>query len=310
MGHNTHRHYDKGQNQEDQACQSQQQASLVQSRKLAERRRVTEAQEEDNHGEEQVCRHGPGEEADSNQGHKGDPGDDAVTPGSQDGVHNVATVQLSDGEQVEAGGQHSKPSRPADGMQVDAGFGSPREKEQGSQAKQQGFSKLQALLSRDSKNEDLGVLESDDESWEDEDESGQGSCDPHIEKLAPVGKYGSDSNDGAKGAKHEGWWPRYDVGQSGLDAVVAAGQVMPHLVGQQDQQDSKREGETVKKVQRVGEGSGESNHGFIRSGADKTNMKLEAGHQGGEEGGCQQNSRKKDTGLLGRGRRFEINPEI
>ncbi len=90
-GHESH-------NEDDQTDQGNQESSSGQGGKLHQRPGMTESDEKENQGEDQISQHGPGIETDSDQCAEGHIGDDSMTPRPEKSVHDMASVQLSYGK--------------------------------------------------------------------------------------------------------------------------------------------------------------------------------------------------------------------
>ena len=95
-----------------------------------------------------------------------------------------------------------------------------------------------------------------------DEKPGERSGHSYIEDLSAGKERRTDPNHCTKGAK---WIQgqhsqpgdgnngrgRNDIGQGAADAVETAGQIMPHLMGQQDRQQRQREGQALEESQRI-----------------------------------------------------------
>ena len=83
-------------------------------------------------------------------------------------------------------------------------------------------------------------------------EPSQGTGNTHIEDLLAGAEGRSNPNHCTKSSKRiEKGRGRNDIGQGAADAVETAGQIMPHLMSQQDRQQRQREGQALEESQRI-----------------------------------------------------------
>ena len=87
--------------------------------------------------------------------------------------------------------------------------------------------------------------EADGDGDERGDVAGQRAVDAHIHERVAAGNAGADPNDSAGGSAERGRGKH--PGQSGVDAVGAAGEVVAELMDEQNAEQREREGEAGEK---------------------------------------------------------------
>ncbi|HEX5044054.1 MAG TPA: DNA internalization-related competence protein ComEC/Rec2 [Candidatus Polarisedimenticolaceae bacterium] len=193
---------------------------------LVRQGRVPVAHQHQDHGPEHVGRGTAG--AKRLHRHEGDhrdhrPARQRAMEGAGDGVGRMTTVQLSDREQVQRGHEHAEPPRDPDAVEGERP--SPGQAEL-QQPHQDGPS--------EGRRGAVGGHAPRHQGDEPDHEPGERARGRDVEQGLAVGDDPAHADDGAERA--EGNDPGKEEGERGRDSVVAAGEVVPHLVGPQDRQ--------------------------------------------------------------------------
>jgi len=160
----------------------------------------------------------------------------------------MPSVELSDGEEIHRRDEHPHPRSAVDraDLEQDLPVHDPLEK-----GGQQGRAEV-ALRSAGHERHDRGALESDveDRKCHDESRDGTGRCD--VEESAPRGDGPADADHRSERADEQGD-PGDEERNGRRDTVVAAGEIVAHLVGAEDQEQQegvRRAGLQVRERQR------------------------------------------------------------
>lgn len=177
---------------------------------------------------------------------KGDEGDgedlgEAAVEGTGEGVENVAAVELTNGKEIERGGEQADPGGAGYRMEIDVRGGDAGENGLDGEPEERRVAECEVALVGDTR-DDLAESEADTEGGQQKDESGEGAGDADIKKIAAGENGCADADEGAEGSDEGGGGE--EVGQGGIDAVVEAGEVMAELVGEEDGEEGEGEGET------------------------------------------------------------------
>jgi hypothetical protein len=152
----------------------------------------------------------------------------------------VATVELADRCEVECGSQQAKPGGPAQRVQVHGlPIGQCAEEQPLDQLEDQRLAKLDALeILRE--RDDIGQGHPQDQHRHEHDKPGEGAGDADVEDLAFGRDALPDPDDRSERPRrrHEGQPEGNEVGERGVDPVVAAGEVVTELVCAENRQDA------------------------------------------------------------------------
>src|SRR6266568_2090835 len=158
---------------------------------------------------------------DENQGKQA--GQEPVQPGT-DGTENVAAIQLGNGQQIERSCKQPNPCGAANGM------------------KQQRRAEDDFGVARvDKAGNDLGVENAVDQRGNRENKAYKRAGSAHIEESPGGADRRANQNEGPKRADERG--ERNEVWVTGANVMMAAGEEMAELVGQQDGEQGDGEGE-------------------------------------------------------------------
>ena len=153
---------------------------------------------------------------------------------AQQGIDDVAAVELADGQQVEAGQKQAEPTREAHRPEGQShAFGGGAEKQPRQPLQEEGIAQQHAPVGVGVGNV-VRAIEAEDQHRQGHDEAGQGSRDAHVEQRATMGERALDPDERAQRSDQAG--ERNEEGERRLDAVVEAGEVVAELVGEHDAQ--------------------------------------------------------------------------
>jgi hypothetical protein len=166
----------------------------------------------------------------------------------------VAAVQLAYGQEIEGRGEKSQPGGAEKRVQLHR---LPRIKmeEQGIDERQKKTGGQSHLSGGGRGAGDGRVAEAVEEDRQESDEACQRSRDADIEERAAVGERCADADHGAEGPEQVRTGK--EEGEGGVDPVVAAGDVVPHLVRPENSDRRQRVGETGEPGGGIGEHAGE-----------------------------------------------------
>ncbi len=187
----------------------------------------TQCKEQDS--EHEVGRERPAYEAYGNK-HDG-PCDrqGSLTVPSENGIADVAAVQLPYWEQVQAGCKQPEPGAHRDGVRNHVLDFRPISKNNLSNpAKDERLTKVICTL-HGASGYQLGVGNPDEERRKDKSKPSQGTGDSDIEEGPPVVERRSDPDERAE-RSGEGKWKRNEVGWSALDPVILTGEEVAKFV--------------------------------------------------------------------------------
>jgi flavin reductase (DIM6/NTAB) family NADH-FMN oxidoreductase RutF len=142
----------------------------------------------------------------------------------------VTAVQLADWHQVQRRCQQTYPRGARDGVKVDVRRRNSRKNRGFKQPLNKWRTKDEIALALDTRN-NLGIRKPDRERRNDEHEAGYRTGDTHIEKLPAPNDWRANPDEGAQRAYQR--WRREEVGQTRIDRVVTAGQIVAQLVCEQ-----------------------------------------------------------------------------
>jgi competence protein ComEC len=219
-----------------------------QGRQVVERPRMACPQESEQHPEQDQMV-SPAPQTQGAEDEDPCPRHDRVGPRG-DGIEHVPAVQLADRQEVEGGGEQSEPGGGEGRVQLDRHVRSEVEVERVDHLEEQAGgqddrSGMQGLA------RGRGMRQSVEEDRQGHHEPGERPGYADVEERDARGERGPDANQGAEGAEEVR--PRKEEGQGGLDAIVPAGQVVPHLVSPQYRQHAQGVGESIGPGNRVGE---------------------------------------------------------
>jgi competence protein ComEC len=146
-----------------------------------------------------------------------------------DRVRGMTAVELSHGEQVQRGHEHAEPSRDPHSVEGERASGRQAQLEK---PHQQGPPQRRGRA--------LGDHAARREGEEANHEPGERTGRRDVEQGPAMGDDPTNADDGTEGAERHD--PGKEKGKRGGDAVVAAGKVVPHLVGAEDRQHGERVG--------------------------------------------------------------------
>ena len=172
-----------------------------------------------------------------------DVGKDAVEFGG-DGVEDVAAIELAAGDEVERGDEEADPSgyehRVRGNVLEGRGLRIPVHEQGVDEADGEGF----AAEADNGDGRVGGGLDAEGKAHGDGQRrgkiAGQGAVDADVHEGVEVGNAGADLDDGAGGSAERGGGQ--DPGQSGVNAMHTAGNVVAELVNQEDAEEGEGEG--------------------------------------------------------------------
>jgi competence protein ComEC len=210
-------------------------------------------------------------------------------------VEDVAAVKLSHRQEIEPGGQEPDPGRHEGRMEphhvpgLQAGEGQRIE-----QLEQQAGGEADLARAR-RQPRDGRVRETVGQDRQGDDEPGDRSGDADVEQGAARGDGGADPDHGAEGAQKRRAGD--EIGQGGADPVAPAGDVVPHLVRAEDQDD--RDGVRNAEIPVPGI-EGDVQH---RPPRVIVQGQKRAGDEGGDDGDGEEQQVEPGEARAGRGRR-------
>jgi competence protein ComEC len=239
-------HRDEGEDEDQEAEQRHENPPRAEGTGFVERCGMTHADDREQDAEQdQVV---PAEE-EAERAHEDETGarDDAVSPRRQ-GVQHVPAIELSDRQEIERRGKETEPRggearvEPDRNLRVDAEIErvQPLEQEAGGQTDV-------ARLWRP--RHQRRMPEAVEQHRDRDHEAGDRPRDPDIEQRAPVRERRPDADDGPERAEKVG--TGQEEGERGVDPIQPAGDVVPHLVRAEDQQDGGRVRQSVEPGRRV-----------------------------------------------------------
>src|SRR6267154_1660496 len=198
-----------------------------------QRRRMPEPQngEEDSKGHKMVPADG---EADDDERGRAEAGNGPVDTGGER-VQDMPAVELPQRHQIQGGGEKPDPAGDVDRVEINRGAPAATEEQADEDFGQEASPEGDRIRARRLTG-DRGQGESQQEDRNGDDESGDRPRNPHIEKRPACREGGAYPDDGPEGPEREGG--RNEERQGRLDAVQAAGDVMPHLVRAEYQEDA------------------------------------------------------------------------
>jgi competence protein ComEC len=243
----------EAQEEDEQADKGDDQTSRAERRHVVDRPRVADAddREQDREHDEVVPLPPIPDEAqrrDSREGYQ------SMGP-RREGVEDVTTVELADRQEVERRSEQPEPGGDEERMEHHVASGGKEQRihqagEKTGREHQDTFSRRRVRHVR--------VPEAVDQDRQGGDETGDRSRHPHVEQRPPVGERSPDADDRPEGAEGVGSWK--EEGGGGVDAVQAAGHVVPHLVHSEDEEHRGRIGKPVepgRRLEREGAEEGE-----------------------------------------------------
>ena len=266
-------------------------------------RRVTEAD-----GQQQHSPHQPAQPIMNRQRHQqnGHRQCDAAVALAGQCIEDVAAVQLAGGQQVERGGEDADPRGAPDRVQQQGLVRNARP--------QQGFE--DALDQRAAEYDKRFLIAGKDkfrlgdgqgQRRHRDEETDQRAGDGHIEQSATIDDRRANSDESAEGADERG--RGNEIWIRGVDAVVAAGEVVAEFVGEQDAHERRGEGNAQEKQARFEKrleiGDGEIvERGLLADGVRRGEL-----GSGGESRECREN-KESDGDEQGAEGRLLLGPEI
>src|SRR3989442_5514543 len=172
-------------------------------------------------------------------------GQEPVQPGT-DGTENVADIQLGNGQQIERSCKQPDPCGAANGMKQQSARGNAGVRQICEKAKQQRRAEDDFRVARVEKpGNDLGVENAVDQRGNRENKAHKRAGRAHVEESPAGSNRRANQNEGPKGTDERG--ERNEVWVTGADVMMAPGEEMAELVGQQDGEQGEGEAESCTK---------------------------------------------------------------
>jgi competence protein ComEC len=173
------------------------------------------------------------------------PGEPAVRPGRA-GEDGVATVELPDGEEIHRRDEHADPGGAVNRADLDLRVAVEPSLENPRRERRTEADPVDLLSGR---NDGRG-RDADDEEWESDDESGNRPCGGDVEERLPRGDHTADPNHRAE-RSDEHRRARNEERKGRRDAVPATGDVVPHLMSAEDEEEERGVGDPVRQARKV-----------------------------------------------------------
>jgi competence protein ComEC len=157
----------------------------------------------------------------------------AVRPRGK-GVQHVAAIQLADGQQIERGGEQAEPGGGEHRMQLHGDVRAENEETRIKPVQEQAIGQPDRA-GPGCGGHDGRVDQSVVENRQRRHEAGQWSGDSDVEQRATRGERGTDPDDRAE--RSEEIRPGEEEGERRLDPIPATGEIVPHLVRAENEQD-------------------------------------------------------------------------
>jgi competence protein ComEC len=221
--------------------------------RFVEEPRMAIPQHEQNDEPEGVCGGAPQDDAldgdENGERADGQPGDDAVRP-REDREQRMTAVQLSHGEQVHRRDEHPDPGRTVNGPEMKGGdpVEQPLEEQRA-----QGVAEHQAVRSP-RHGEHGGVGDTRDQERQGDQKARDRSGSGDVEQRLPRGDRPADPDDGSERADQHRR-PGDEKRKRRRDAVVPAGEVVPHFVRAENQKEQRGVRHPVGKAGKRDEGA-------------------------------------------------------
>jgi len=231
-------HRDETEDEDEESHERHQQAAPPERRHIVDRVGMADAEDREQHPEQDEVK-AADQIPDAAHHHDAGARHDAMRP-RRHGVQHVPAVELADRQQVERGGEQSEPGGGECRVQPHRGLRSdgeeegiePVEKKAGRQAD---VARMRRLRS------DRGMRQPVEENRDGSHEPGDGTSHADVEERPPGGERRADADHGAE--RSEQVRAREKERQRGVDPVQTAGEVVPHLVGPENEQGCGRIGQ-------------------------------------------------------------------
>ena len=176
----------------------------------------------------------------------------------EEGVYDVAAVELPDGKEIECGDKKTDPAGKSHGAEKHHLVGvNPRQKEVGQTRKDERSSQVDRIPVEESVLDDGGLRQTDDAGSQGYDEAGQRAGCPDVEQSSVVRNRGADFYDRSQGAQKRNVGQRNEIGQGSLDPPFSGGEIVTEFVRRENSQQSRRKRNPLYQVGQRG-GAGEN----------------------------------------------------
>src|SRR5712692_6376788 len=168
-------------------------------------------------------------------------------PVAHDRIKNVAAIELAGGKEVERRGEQAGPGGTADGVQEKIAGRNAGAKKMFQDPLEQGVAKEQGCAGLHSGN-DFRVPDADGQRGNCQDEADDRAGEANVKQRAPIANRRTNLDKGAKRADESR--RGNEVRIAGLDSMIAAGEPVAELVGQENAEQGKRERDAGEKKAR------------------------------------------------------------
>ena len=188
-------------------------------------------------------------------------------------AHNMAAIELTDGEQIECGGEEPDPGGASHGIKEQVGGLRVWLENRGHELHDRRHSKDQVCIRihRDRRN-DSGVEHTVSEGRESKEKSHERSRSAHVEKGAGRADRRTNQDERAEGADQGR--RRYEKGIARADVVMTASEVVPQFVREQNGEQRDRERQSREKQGRMM--VGERKH--LEESVERSSLIVGVGH--------------------------------
>ncbi len=234
-GHEVRGGRDEAEDEDEKRQPRDQVPAAPQAGSLVEQGRMARPDEREDQPEEDQVK-ALHEDPDEDQHQRSEPRDEAVGA-AREGVHHVSAVELPERQEIERGREQAQPRGRDRRMEPDPRDPVRLEEDRYEEPEQRAGGEDHVPLPRQHRY-GFRLRQAINEIRHRDDEARDGARDSDVEQRAAIGDRRSDPNDGSEGA--EGVRAGQEERPRGVNAIDAAIDEMPHLVGAQDRHHSDR----------------------------------------------------------------------